>query len=452
MSLWFKELPPGWEEAPLKSRLARNDGGVWGEDPDGGDSDTIVLRSTEQRVDGAWNIEAPAVRKLSTAEAEGGRLEVGDLVVTKSSGSELHIGKTSLVTTEVAALNACYSNFMQRLRVDGRTEPRFVHYWMNNELCREQFAYLSNSTSGLANLNGTVLGTALLAFPPKDKQERIANFLDEQTARIDALIAEKERLDGRLQEYRSSLISAAVTGQIGVEGVNDAGEAVCGADEGGVGMTRSLLTSLPEGWRSVPAKHATSLNPEVLPESTPEEWELSYVDIAALEGGDAAASFSPKELTFGTAPSRARRVLRGGDTILSTVRTYLKAVANFPEFREGLVASTGFVVLRPNGRLQPRFAYWAALSEPFIENVVAHSEGVSYPAINPSVLGSLHMPVPPLDTQERIANFLDEQTTRIDALRHHVHTHIARLREYRSSLISAAVTGQLDLSTFKASA
>ena len=166
----------------------------------------------------------------------------------------------------------------------------------------------------------------------------------------------------------------------------------------------------------MPAKHAVSLNPEVLPENTPEETALSYVDIAALEGGDAAASLSPKELTFGTAPSRARRVLRAGDTILSTVRTYLKAVANFPEASDGLVASTGFAVFRPNGRLHPRFAYWAALSEPFIENVVAHSEGVSYPAINPSVLGSLHIPMPPRLDQERIANFLDVQTVRIDAL------------------------------------
>lgn len=181
-------------------------------------------------------------------------------------------------------------------------------------------------------------------------------------------------------------------------------------------MTRSLLPSLPQGWLSVPAKHAVSLNPEVLPENTPEETALSYVDIAALEGGDAVASLSPKELTFGAAPSRARRVLRAGDTILSTVRTYLKAVANFPEAPDGLVASTGFAVLRPIGRLHPRYAYWAALSEPFIENVVAHSEGVSYPAINPSVLGSLHMPMPPRLDQERIANFLDEQTARIDAL------------------------------------
>jgi len=209
-------------------------------------------------------------------------------------------------------------------------------------------------------------------------------------------------------------------------------------------VKRSLFPSLPQGWRSVPAKHAAALNPEVLPESTPEDTELSYVDIAALEGGDAAVSLSPKALTFRTAPSRARRVLRQGDTILSTVRTYLKAVANFPEASEGLVASTGFAVLRPNGQLNPRFAYWAALSEPFIENVVAHSEGVSYPAINPSVLGSLHMPVPPLIEQQRIANFLDEQTARIDALIAEKERLLGELLEYRKSVISQATTRGLN--------
>lgn len=163
-------------------------------------------------------------------------------------------------------------------------------------------------------------------------------------------------------------------------------------------------------------KRACSLNPEVLPEATAPETALQYVDIAALDGGSSGADLSPKEVTFAAAPSRARRVLRSGDTVLSTVRTYLKAVANFPRVEGNLIASTGFAVLRPNGQLHPRFAYWAVLSEPFVENVVAHSEGVSYPAINPSVLGSLHVVVPPAREQERIANFLDDKTARIDAL------------------------------------
>lgn len=179
-------------------------------------------------------------------------------------------------------------------------------------------------------------------------------------------------------------------------------------------MKLSFLPELPVGWASPPLKHACILNPEVLPESTPDDTEIEYVDIAAIEGG--TSDLSPKLMPFGSAPSRARRVLRAGDTILSTVRTYLKAVATFPEVESKLIASTGFAVLRPVGRLHPRFAYWAVLSEAFIESVVAHSEGVSYPAINPSVLGDLNIVQPPYSAQEQIANFLDDKTAQIDAL------------------------------------
>jgi len=429
MSLWFKELPPGWEEAPLKSRLARNDGGVWGEDPDGGDSDTIVLRSTEQRVDGAWNIEAPAVRKLSTAEAEGGRLEVGDLVVTKSSGSELHIGKTSLVTTEVAALNACYSNFMQRLRVDGRTEPRFVHYWMNNELCREQFAYLSNSTSGLANLNGTVLGTALLAFPPKDKQERIANFLDEQTARIDALIAEKERLDGRLQEYRSSLISAAVTGQIDGENTDKAG--------------------VSQSWPTRRLRYVAELNPAVRPDLVAaQDTEVTFLPMDAI-GED--GSLNLERVRPVAEVRNGYSYFEDGDVAFAKVTPCFEngkgALMRNLQFGAGF-GTTELTVLRPKVGTCASFLRYVLQSENFRRNGAGAMTGAGgLKRVPDDFTRDFETPWPPHSEQERIAAFLDEQTNRIDALRHHVREHIERLREYRSSLISAAVTGQLDMST-----
>jgi len=179
-------------------------------------------------------------------------------------------------------------------------------------------------------------------------------------------------------------------------------------------VTQDFLPTLPAMWQRVPFKHACALNPEVLPESTREDEEIQYVDISALEDG--VAELAPKTMTFGEAPSRARRLLREGDTIISTVRTYLRAVATFSPFEGKLVASTGFAVLRSNGRLLPRYAYWATLSDPVIESVVAHSDGVSYPAISPTVLGTLTVPVPPEAEQERIANFLEEKTARIDAL------------------------------------
>jgi len=83
---WLGQIPVHWEAAPYKTVLSRNDSGVWGDDPDG-ISDTVVLRSTEQMVDGSWRITDPATRKLTARERQEGLVKQGDLVVTKSSGS-----------------------------------------------------------------------------------------------------------------------------------------------------------------------------------------------------------------------------------------------------------------------------------------------------------------------------------------------------------------------------
>jgi type I restriction enzyme S subunit len=210
---WIGEVPEHWIVSPFKWQIERNDGGVWGVDPDGTD-DTIVLRSTEQTVDGRWRIDDPARRKLSTAEKNAALLAEGDLVVTKSSGSALHIGKTTIVTPEIAAMGCCYSNFMQRIRTRPSFKSMLAWYVMNSDIVRLQFDLLSNSTTGLANLNGTMIGQVLLAIPPVSEQTAIVSFLDRETARIDLLIEKVQLSIDLLKKRRSALITAAVTGQI----------------------------------------------------------------------------------------------------------------------------------------------------------------------------------------------------------------------------------------------
>ncbi len=168
---WLGNVPIHWTTRRLKTNLCRNDGGVWGEDfdPDG----TVVLRSTEQTVGGDWKIDDPARRSLSVSERAGAMLAEGDLVITKSSGSDLHIGKTSIVTAEVAALGCCFSNFMQRLRCDGRTSPRFAYYILNSPIGREQMVYGSNTSTGLANLNGGVIGNIVARGPLSPSRRRL---------------------------------------------------------------------------------------------------------------------------------------------------------------------------------------------------------------------------------------------------------------------------------------
>jgi type I restriction enzyme S subunit len=163
-----------------------------------------------------------------------------------------------------------------------------------------------------------------------------------------------------------------------------------------------------------PLKRVCVLNPEMLPESTDPDFEFEYIDIGnvTLEGGISAR----EQMKFESAPSRARKPVRAGDVIVSTVRTYLKAVASIGQDADRWVVSTGFAVLRSGPEVDPRFLYRLVQSNPFVESVVAESTGVSYPAINPSALGSIPVPCPDLSTQKAIADFLDREIPRIDQL------------------------------------
>jgi type I restriction enzyme S subunit len=164
---------------------------------------------------------------------------------------------------------------------------------------------------------------------------------------------------------------------------------------------------------ALPLKYAASLNDDKLPESTDPNQEFRYLDIGSVGRGYLTAP--PESLTFVAAPSRARRLVAPGDTIISTVRTYLRAVWAVEGSTDDLVVSTGFAVVRPR-KLDAGFLRWAVQADTFIEEVVGRSTGVSYPAINPGDLAMVPVHMPPADQQRRIADFLDSETARIDAL------------------------------------
>ena len=163
----------------------------------------------------------------------------------------------------------------------------------------------------------------------------------------------------------------------------------------------------------VPLKHLAAINATSLPETTAGDFEFRYVDIGSVGRGELAAA--PERTRFESAPSRARRRVREGDTLVSTVRTYLRAVLPIREGADDLIASTGFAVISPHA-IDSRYFGWWAQSDVFIEDVVARSVGVSYPAINALELGELPVRVPPLAEQRAIADYLDAETARIDAL------------------------------------
>ena len=212
------------------------------------------------------------------------------------------------------------------------------------------------------------------------------------------------------------------------------------------------LGNVPTHWSVRPLKHWVVVNSAVLPEDTDPDYVIDYVDIGAVGTGHLVAA--PQRMTFRDAPSRARRVVRPGDTLVSTVRTYLKAVWHAEQAGPELIASTGFAVLTPRVAAWPQFVNYVCQSQPFTNCVTANSVGVAYPGIAETKLGTLPVAVPPLAEQITIARVLDHATSRIDRYIRakerlvraaQTATRGGLLDEYRNRLIADVVTGKLDV-------
>lgn len=183
-----------------------------------------------------------------------------------------------------------------------------------------------------------------------------------------------------------------------------------------------------------------TLNDETLPDKTDPSFTFDYVDISNVSEGHISDDL--ESVTFEMAPSRARRIAKRDDIIVSTVRTYLRAIARVSEVKKTRIYSTGFAVLRPDmSAADPRFVAYALGSEHVMKEIIATSTGVSYPAIQGSALHRIHVPYHDLPTQLRIADNLDRETNEIDAM-------ITKLDELAKEL---EVRRKLTLSTALAS-
>jgi type I restriction enzyme, S subunit len=197
------------------------------------------------------------------------------------------------------------------------------------------------------------------------------------------------------------------------------------------------LGNVPEHWKVERLKYSATINDEALAETTDPGYEFRYVEISNVDAVNGIVA--EDEMVFETAPSRARRVVRDGDTIVSTVRTYLRAIAPIRNPSNNLIVSTGFAVVRPRSAM-PAFLSYALRESSFVETVVARSVGVSYPAVNASEVATIPIPLPPPAEQCAIADFLDAETTKLDTLVAKKRELIEKLKEKRTALISRTVT------------
>lgn len=264
-----------------------------------------------------------------------------------------------------------------------------------------------------------------------DEQKILSNYLDRKSAQIDGLIAKKERMIELLKEERTAIINQAVT-----RGLDSNVE----LKDSGI----EWIGKIPKHWHLEKLKYVSRVNNAALPETTDKSYEFCYIDISNVDLED---GFNIGEkISFGNAPSRARRVVQKGDTIASTVRTYLKAIAYLEDAVKDIIVSTGFAVVRPQNNFIPKFLYYILRSENFIDRVCALSVGVSYPAINSTELSDITIWYPDdKEEQKRIVEYLDSIVLKTKTVVNRLQAKIEHLKEYRTALISEVVTGKIDV-------
>lgn len=290
---------------------------------------------------------------------------------------------------------------------------------------------LGTGSSGFLRLYTDRFGPIGIAMPPEDEQTRIVDYITGSSLVFHNLIGTKKRFIDLLLQQKRAIIQRGVTG-----GFSSArAYKPSGLD---------YLGDIPTDWITKPLKRCAAINAETLPETTNDDFEFFYIDIGAVATGMLVED--PELIRFANAPSRARRIVRMGDTIISTVRTYLKAVYFIQEDLTNLIVSTGFAVLRPADFVEPEFLSYAIQSNYFVDCVTANSVGVAYPAIAESRLATFKIVLPPTRREQSdIIAEIKREAKQLDEAILRTRKEIELIREYRQKLISDLVMGRLDV-------
>jgi len=272
--------------------------------------------------------------------------------------------------------------------------------------------------------------------PPLPEQQAIADFLDRETANIDALVEKKERLIELLQEKRTVLITHAVTKGLDPNvpmkdsGIEWLGQIPAHWEVRRLGYLATVLQTGPFGSQLHSDEYVSGGIPVINPSNIRGGKLLGNKDAAVDEA---------------TWARLARHHLQESDIVFSR-RGELGRCALVSKREEGWLCGTGCLrACLHQGRASPPFVVRLLSTAAVSEWLCLQSVGSTMDNLNTEIVGRTPICLPPVGEQQNIATFLDRETAKIDALLAKVGEAIERLKEYRIALISAAVTGKIDV-------
>lgn len=410
-SQFYKQIPSDWSSIRLKF--------VSNKVKTGSTPSTSVSEYFEDEVD--WFTPEDfnskiylnsSKRKISTLAIDDGAAPLfpARTIFLVGIGSTGNVGIFHKAASSNQQINA--------IIVNKKILPEFLVYYLFS--AKSIVKSLANLTL-LSILNQEKTKQIPILLPPILEQKSIVEFLDYKTNQIDNLIDKKEKLLKLLEEKRIALITNAVT-----KGIDpNVKMKPTGID---------WLGEIPEHWKLKRLKYCVSLiNRKVTSENSPGK----YIGLENIESWTAKFIESRDYSPEGTANKFEK-----GDVLFGKLRPYL-AKAYLAE-QKG-ICTTEALVLRPNQEILSQYLLNFILSHFFVDIVNSSTFGAKMPRADWEFIGNLPMVCPNVDEQKKIIEFINDEVNHIEVLQDRVNQIIEKLKEYRTSLITSAVTGKIDV-------
>jgi len=377
--------------------------------------------------DGSLRLDA--TRPLSAVEQGYTYFRDGDLLIAKITPC-FENGKGALAAGLLGGIGFGTTELIVVRPLPGRAVAAYLQWLFVGPDFRNAGTAAMYGAGGQKRVPDEFVRNFVVAVPPPAEQRAIAAFLDRECGKIDALVAEQERLIALLKEKRQAVISHAVT-----KGLDPSAP----MKDSGV----PWLGRVPAHWRSVRVKDCFQIvNGATPPSDTPEYWDGDIVwvtpaDLSNIQGWDITKSqrtISPNGLF-----ACAATIVQPGSIVIST-RAPIGSIgiAAVP-----LCTNQGCRALVPCAGTETRFFAYALTA--FTLELNLYGRGTTFSELSADALGAFPICVPPPAEQRAIAAFLDRECGKIDTLISESERAIALLKERRAALISAAVTGKIDV-------
>jgi type I restriction enzyme S subunit len=310
-------------------------------------------------------------------------------------------------------------------------DPQFLAYWVRSACFVDEVVARSVGVSYPA-INASDIGSLPFPVIPPDEQHTIAAFLDWETERIDILIAKKERQIELLQEKRAALISHAVT-----KGLDPNSK----MKDSGI----EWLGEIPAGWITISVKRKYAIQLGKMLQNNPEsdkDVSVPYIKALHVLWGKVDTSDLPE---MWASPSDVKQFeIRSGDLLVCEGGEAGRAgILEFPP-TPCIIQNALHRVRGKNGNIRFLQYVLQAISSAGWFDVLCNKATIAH--FTREKLAEIRVPFPlSLDEQHSIADFLDRETAQIDLMTSKIEESITKLREYRTALISAAVTGKIDV-------